>query len=210
MTDTQNILRDDGRNPVASFVIDNWRVLAALAVAAVLAATGYSLYSHFSTKSRIASDNELGAIIATKTGPDRMAALEDFLKKAPDALKGAVHLEIVRTSLDQRDFKRAAKAWSDLALIAPEGMKTLAGLGQATVTAQAGDAAQAVKMLTGLLPQSPKMFLPVIQQEIAAIAEEAGMLSEALAAYENLRDSAGGRNKSYFEAKVAELKTKIK
>ena len=66
-------------------------------------------------------------------------------------------------------------------------------------------------MLTDLLAQAPKI-LPVrsSQQELAAISEEAGMLPESLAAYEKLRDAATGRNKTYFEAKVADLKTRIK
>lgn len=206
-----NIPRYNGQNTFQHFILTQWRVLAALIVAVLVAAAGYSYYQHVRQQARVQAENNLGVIIATKTGPERLTALEDFLKTAPSSIKDAVLLEIARTSMDQGKFERASQAWGDVALTAPEGMRTVAAIGQATTLAQSGSKDKAVKLLADLLPKAPQPFQLSVARQLASVAEEAQMYPEAIAAYERLKDAAGSPgNKAFYDTKIADLKSKIK
>ena len=107
-------------------------------------------------------------------------------------------------------FDKAADAWNQLSMIAPDGMRELAVMGRATAVAQSGDKAQAVKILSDYLPKAPKGFQAVVARQLAGVAEEAQAWSEALAAYERMKDANAGANKAFYEAKIAEIKAKMK
>ncbi|GFK94282.1 hypothetical protein NNJEOMEG_02124 [Fundidesulfovibrio magnetotacticus] len=197
-------------NPLASFLGNNWRTLIAAVVAALLAVGGYAAYTSYAKKAKAQAENDLGAIIASKTGPERLSALEAYVKTAPASTKDAALLELARTAAEQGNHAKAAEAWNQLALAAPGGVKDLAVLGQASALAQAGDKAQAVKLLADFMPKAPKAFQPLVARQLAAVAEDAQAWTEALAAYERLREAAEGGNKALFEAKITEIKAKTK
>ena len=97
-----------------NFLLNHWRVIAALIVAVIVAVAAFSWYRHMQAQDKIKAENELGVIIVGKTGPERMQALEDFAKTAPASIKDAVNLEIVRTAVEQRDFAKSAQAFNAL------------------------------------------------------------------------------------------------
>ncbi len=202
---------NDGQNTFQHFILTQWRVLTALVVAVLLAVAGYSYYQHVHQQARVQAENALGLIIANKTGPERLNSLEAFLKTAPSSIKDAVLLEIARTSMDQNNFERAAQAWGDVALTAPEGMSTVAAIGQATTLAQAGNKDKAVTLLAALLPKAPQALQIPVARQLASLAEDAGKYPEAIAAYERLKEAAGNAgNKSFYDNKIADLKSKTK
>jgi len=201
--------RPEQMSPLAHFFSKHWRTLAALIVAAVLAAGGYAWYTSSAKQAKVTAENELGAIIASKTGPDRLAALEAYLKSAPSSTKGAALLEIANTAQDQGNFEKAAEAWNQLYLTGPEGMREVAGMGYATALAQKGDKQAAVKFLVDMLPKAPKPFQPVVARQLASLAEEAKAWNEAVSAYERMKDLGMGGNKAFYEAKIAEIKAKM-
>jgi tetratricopeptide (TPR) repeat protein len=203
-------IQRDAHSSLTRFIFNNWRWLAGLAVAAILGAGVYAYSSHLARQAKLNAENGLGTIIASKTGDERLQALDEFLKTAPSSMKGAVLLEIARTSQDQGDYKRAAQAWNELSLVATEGMRTLASLGQSTALARSGDRETAIKQLKDLLGSSPTTFQPIIAQELAAVAEEAKMYPEAVQAYQKLLETSTGRNKAYYEMKLATTKALIK
>lgn len=201
--------RPEQMTPLARFVSQYWRVAAAGVVAALLLLAGIAWYKALAKQSLAKAENELGAIIAEKTGPERLSALEAFLKTAPDSIKGAALLETARTALDQRAFAKAADAWNQLAVSGPDGMRELAVIGQATALAQAGELPKAVSILSDFLPKAPKAMQPIVARQLGAVAEEAKAWKEALAAYELMKNSANGGSKSFYEAKIDEIKAKM-
>jgi len=207
-----NVTRPEHGNSLANFLTQHWRPLAITAVAIVVVAAGYAVYAITGQHSKEKATNVLGGIIAEKTGPERLAALESYLASAPSSAKTAVLLEIARTAQEQKAFDKAAKAWAELAASAPEGTKELAVLGQATALAYGGNKPQAVKILSDFLPKAPKAYQIVATTQLAIIAEEAQAWSEALTANQKLAeaDTANAATKAYYEAKVAEIKSKMK
>jgi hypothetical protein len=202
--------RPEQANPLANFISQYWRTAVVAVIAAVAAAGGYAWYTSSVKAAKQKAENELGAIIANQTGPERLANLEAYLKNAPSSTKGAALLEIARTAQDQREFAKAADAWNQLSITGPDGMRELAVMGHASALAQAGDKAKAVKILADFLPKAPKAFQALAARQLASIAEEAQAWSEAVAAYERLKEAAGNSNKAYFDAKLEELKAKTK
>lgn len=202
--------RPEQASPLARFISQYWRTAVVAVIAAVAAAGGYAWYTSSVKAAKIKAENELGVIIANQTGPERLANLEAYLKKAPASTKGAALLEIARTAQDQREFAKAADAWNQLSLSAPDGIRELAVMGHASALALAGEKAKAVKILSDFLPKSPKAFQPLAARQLASIAEEAQSWNEAVMAYERLKEASGGANKSYFDAKIDELKAKMK
>lgn len=201
--------RPQQSSPLARFLQNYWRTLAALIIAAVVAAAGYAWYNSSTKQSKIKAENELGAIIASKTGPERLTALEAYLKTAPSSTKGAALLEIANTAQDQGNFEKAAEVWNQLYLTGPEGMREIAGMGYATALAQKGDKQGSVKFLVDLLGKAPKAFQPVVARQLAAVAEEAKAWPEAVNAYERMKDMGQGGNKAFYESKIAEIKAKM-
>ncbi|WP_243311562.1 tetratricopeptide repeat protein [Fundidesulfovibrio agrisoli] len=199
---------DQQMSPLAKFFFNNWRIMAVMVIAVVVATAGYAWYASSVKQSKIKAENELGAIIASKTGPERLTALEAYLKSAPASTKGATLLEIANTAQEQGQFDKAAEAWNQLYLSAPEGMREIAGMGYATAIAQKGDKLAAVKFLVDMLPKAPKPFQPVVARQLASLAEEAKAWDEAISAYERMKDLGMGGNKAFYEAKIAELKAK--
>jgi hypothetical protein len=196
-------------SPLAHFISHYWRTMAVALAALLLAAAGYAWYAASAQQAKVKAENELGAIIAAQTGPERLTALETYLKKAPASTKDAALLEIARTAQDQQAFDKAAEAWNQLAITGPDGMRELAILGRATALALGGDKAQGVKILADFLPKAPKAYRIVVARQLAGMAEEAQAWNEALAAYQLLNDAATGGIKPYYEAKVAEIKAKM-
>lgn len=202
--------RPEQMSPLARFLAHSWRILAVLVLVAVACAAGFAWYTSSAKKAQTKAENDLGAIIAAQTGPERLAALETYVKSAPAGAKGAALLEIARTAQEQHAFDKAADAWNQLSLIGPDGMREIAVMGHATALAQGGDKAKAVKLLADFLPKTPKAMQPIVARQLAAIAEEAQAWNEALAAYERMRDAGAGGNKAFYEGKIEEIKSKMK
>ena len=202
--------RPEPQSPLARFVQKYWRTSVAILVALVAGIAAYAWYDASAKSAAAKAANDLGAIIATKTGQERTTALENYLKTAPSSTKGAALLELARTAQEQGAFDKAADAWNQLSLVAPDGIRENAVLGRAATLAQGGDKAQAVKILADFLSKAPKVYQPVVARQLAVVAEEAQAWNEALAAYEKMKDSGLGGNKAYYEAKIAEITAKIK
>ena len=201
---------DQQASPLAHFISQYWRTLAVALAAVLLAVAGFAWYTVSARQAKVKAEDELGAIIAVQTGPERLTALETYLKNAPASTKGAALLEIARTAQDQGAFDKAADAWNQLSITGPDGMRDLAILGRATAMALGGDKAGGVKILADYMPKAPKAFQIVVARQLAGMAEEAQAWNEALAAYQLLTDAASSAIKPYYEAKVDEIKAKMK
>ncbi|MFZ5427433.1 MAG: hypothetical protein ACOZEN_10685 [Thermodesulfobacteriota bacterium] len=202
--------RPEQTSPLARFVSQYWRALAAGTVAALMAVAAYAWYNSSAQQAKLNAENDLGVIIAGKTGPERLTALEAYLKTAPSSVKSAVYLEIARTALAQGAYDKAADAWNQLSLSGPEGLKELAVIGHATALAQGGNLPKAVQLLADFMPKASKPFQPVVARQLAAVAEEAKAWKEAAAAYELMKNASSGGNKAFYEAKAAEMQAKSK
>lgn len=182
-------------------------VLAVVVV--ILLAFGYQWYENRQLGSQ---STQLGIILATKEGPARITALEEFLKKTPDKFKSAVYFEIAFTASGMGDFAKAAEAWKtggDL-LPANDPMLAVAGLGQASALEKSGKATEAVAVLEDLLSKvnADQNLTNFIKMELAALAEAAGQWEKSITTYEEIATGQEGEGKNFFIFRAKELRAR--
>lgn len=187
----------------------HWQKTLAGVLVVVAAAGGYALFGVYQKGQVEKAENELGVILTTKAGAERVAALEGLVKTAPAAMRDGVWLEIAKAAQSLGDFNKAAAAWKSISANAPTGMKTVAGLGDAAALVQAGQQAKAVDVLEGLTVSGNKQFAMLVQRQLAITAEAAGQWQKALTAYEVLKADGHVQNAGFLDARIADLKDKI-
>jgi predicted negative regulator of RcsB-dependent stress response len=191
------------------FLVDNLKPIAIGCGALLLIVAIYAGVSSWRERQTAKAADALGVILIEKTDTKaRVAALEAFLKDAPGSLRPTVLLELAASAMIDRQFDKAATAWTELEGSSSPDMKVLAGIGHARSLLLAGKAPEALALLQALKGKSPEAYGVPITRQIAVAAEQAGDTKVALEAYTELATKAEGTGKPYFEFKANQLKAK--
>lgn len=188
--------------------VQYWKQSVAVVVIILAAAGGYALFGVYQKGQIEKSENELGSIVMTKSGAERLAALESLAKTAPAGARDGIYLEMAKTAQSLGDFTKAAAAWQAISQSAPSGMKTVAGLGYAGALSKSGQDAKALEVLEGLLASAPKAFTMSVDRQLAITAEAAGAWDKALASYERMKAAGNVQNSAFIDARITDLKAK--
>jgi len=103
------------------------------------------------------------------------------------------------------EFDEAVQAWK--ALAQKDGMRAVAGLGEARALILKGDFAAAVDVLSALKQGAGEEFVAPISSALAFAAEKAGQTDLAIAEYETMKSLTGG-NSAFLDYKISKLKAK--
>lgn len=194
--------------PLLRFVLDNARTIAAGLGVLVLAAGAGAGYRWWDAEKTREAQTELGMITVAKSGADRVQALEAFLAKAPSGVRNAVLLDLAAAAMELKDYDKAASAWERLAA-ADGATGVVARIGRAQALSQAGKDAEALTVLEGLENSVSEISRNAVRGQLAVVAERAGKLDRAVAAYEQLVASESAGNKDYFKSRAATLKARM-
>ena len=124
--------------PLLSFVLRNSRIIVTCIVLLVLVIAGVGGWQWHQTRVEREAHLELGRILVSTQGPERIAALETFLPAAPSAMKSGVQLEIATTALGLEQYGKAADAYAAVAAADPKGsIGMMAAINQASSSARA-------------------------------------------------------------------------
>ncbi len=201
-------IEHDELHPVLKALGKYWKPITAVVVALLVVLAGVALYKA-QKKSRIADvQAKVGKVLAETKGADRLAGLEKILADGAGEAQDGVLLEIAKTALDEKDYAKAASAWEKVASVSGPDMRAAAMLGRASALSQSGDNAKAAAVLTKLEGEMPDAYSSIVYKQLAVAAEAAGDTEKAIQAYEKLQAESTVRNKTYFEAKIEELKAK--
>lgn len=195
-------------NSLLEMPIRYWKQCLTAVIVIVAAAGGYALYGTYQKSQVAKAESELGAIVTSKSGAERLKALESLAKSAPAGARDGINLEIAKAAQDQGDYAKAATAWQVVSTSAPAGMKTVATLGYATALSKSGQDAKAVEVLENLSVTAPKAFTMTVDQQLAVTAESAGQWQKALSAFERLKAGGHITNAAFIDTKISELKAK--
>jgi len=194
--------------PLLRFVLDNVRYIAAGLGVLVLAAGAGSGYRWWAAEKAREAQAELGVISVTKAGADRVQALEAFLAKAPSDVRYAALLDLAAAAMEMKDYDKAATAWERLAAV-DGATGVVARIGRAQALSQAGKDAEALAVLEGLENSVSEISRNAVRGQLAVVAERAGKLDRAVAAYEQLMASESAGNKDYFKNRAEALKARM-
>lgn len=194
--------------PMLQFVLDHVRIIAGavgLLVLVVVIAGGWRMYTRNTLES---AQTELGRIIVTMQGKDRLDALAVFADKSPSSLKDAVRLEEAATAMELGDYQRAATAYA--ALSGDDGgAGVVAAISQAGALVVSGKAAEALAVLEKAEAAAPEAARNLVRMQLAVAAEAAGQPARALAACEAVLASGNTAESDYLRFKVQDLKARI-
>jgi hypothetical protein len=191
------------------FLSANLKSIAIGCAVLILAVAAYSGLNHWRDRSAAKAADALGVILIEKTeAKARVQALEDFLKDAPASLKPTAQLELAASAMVDKQYDKAAAAWTELEGSSSADVKAIAGIGHAKCLLLSGKGTEALALLEGLKAKAPESYSAAITRQIAVTAEAAGNAQAASAAYSELAGKAEGSGKPYFEFKANRLNTK--
>ncbi len=191
------------------FLVHNLKPIAIGCCALILAAAVYAGVNAWRERSAAKAADALGVILIEKTDSKaRVAALETFLKDTPSSLRPTVLLELAASAMVDKQFDKAATAWTELEGSPSADMKVIAGIGHARSLLLSGKAAEALALLQALKAKSPEAYAMPITRQIAVAAEQSGNTKVAQDAYSDLASQAEGSGKPFYEFKANQLKAK--
>lgn len=195
----------DELHPILRFLTDNLKVIAFAVgglILVVALASGYRAWRD----SRLAdAREELGKLVAA-SGENRLTNLQAFAEQAPSTLRTAVLFELANAAVEEDNQAVALEAFRKLRDTAGGELRATAELGMANAllaTGKPDEALQGLKAASGI----PEAYQAPVTRARAHAAEAAGQLSEAIVAYEALRELEPA-NAEFIASKIAELQAK--
>ncbi|MFI3272668.1 MAG: tetratricopeptide repeat protein [Pseudomonadota bacterium] len=201
-------------SPLLQFIIDNVRYITggiAVLIVAILISAGWRWYDTNVTET---AQHELGIILVSKAGADRLAALESFVTTAPSSVQDGVYLEIATNALALGDYAKASAAYAKIVNV--DGMQVVATVAQSSALLADGKAAEAVSLLDALENTAPETDRSFVRTHLVLAAEAAGDLQKALTTCERMLVAAATPSgadlwdASFLRFKIDSLKAQMK
>jgi predicted negative regulator of RcsB-dependent stress response len=175
------------------------------AVCIILAITvAYAGYKAYNARAESNAQAQLGEIMVSSTGADRLAKLDAMLGDVTASVRPAVTLEAAQTAMSLGDYAKAQGYWEDLVGQTEGEMQFVARLGRAKAMALSGNGAEALKEMKDLVGTASAAYTVPVYRQLALAAEAAGDKAEALAAYKKL-DGEDIGDKPFIEYKISQL-----
>lgn len=159
----------------------------------------------YSGTQKTAAIDELGVILVSAQGKDRLAKLEALLADAPSSVAPAIKLELAADYMAAADYAKAGKLWNELSGDTDAATRDAARIGQAKCLTAQKKFKEAITILKDLAGTVGVDFATPVYRQLAYAAEQAGDKATALAAYEKL-SKVNVPDKLFVEARVAQLK----
>ena len=194
----------DEVHPALKAIGENIKPILVIIVIFLLGLGGYQVVRSHMANQRKAAEDDLGRIELLADAGEKRQALEVFLTEGPSDLKQGVLFELIGACMDLGDYDAALGYWDQLER--PEGtdLGVIADLGKAKTLSLAGRNEEALALLDSLRSTAPEAFDSSIVRLTATIAEAAGDLARAKAAFEELYGMGSGES-PYLEFKIARL-----
>jgi cytochrome c-type biogenesis protein CcmH/NrfG len=199
---------DDSAHPILQKIQEHiYKIVLVLGLVLFIAAA-YSLHSFWQERKINLANAEMEAIMVQADPHARMSQLETFLDKAPDRLKGAIFLEMARTSMDMEEYEKAADSFGQLGKF-DRDMRPVALLGKAKAYELMEEHGRALRTLQEESSAIPDEFQVQYLNLMSFNAERAGDYAAALDAYERLKDKVQGSEIDFIEYKIKILRQKL-
>lgn len=197
----------DGMHPALQKIVDNVKYIAIVAGAIVLIVGGFGIFEYVQKKNTQSSSMELGQILVSKQGADRVSELEAFVQQAPESLVLTARFELAAALQAEERYDDALKVWRQLESDVPDNMKAAVKLGMANVLEDSGKNEDALSALQAFLPAAPEAYKGEIQRRIAELAEKLGKFDVAVEAYRSMleAENAPEQIKAFYRYKISNL-----
>ena len=190
-------------HPLLEYLVNNLKTVC-LVLGGIVAAVGiYVGIQAYQEHEENVAARELGTIMATQTGQQRIASLEAFVESAPGRMKTSALFELAESAMDQKKFDEAAKYWGRIGKAGD--LEIVAELGRAKCLFLSGDAAGAMKLLTPLAQSAPESYKLPVNRLLGAAAEKVGDTAAAQTAYEQVVALDNSPERQFYQDKLASM-----
>ncbi len=196
-------------SPLLEFLINNARPIVACVLLFIIAIVGFGAYSHYSGKANKEAQDEFGRLAIIQDPQKRLAALEAYLSKAPEATRPAALAALAQTAFAAEQPQKAYDAWAEIAKLNPD-LRVPAAHGMARALEEQGKSKEALAVYEGIVNGLPKPETLSVNSRIVWLAESVGDYKRAVVAGDAILalpdlDPADAK---VWLLKVAELKRK--
>ncbi|NCC24183.1 MAG: hypothetical protein EOM25_03140 [Deltaproteobacteria bacterium] len=201
---------DQDMHPVLKWILDHIRFIAVGIAGVVLAVAAFQgIQWHFDSRNADL-ENRLTAIIDQTNATERISGLETFLAEAPKSLRDRASLALVQALMESERYVEAEAVWTRLTASNDRELGIVAAFGLAKTFALQAKYEAALAELVKIKAQNLEEYKFFLNQEIAAVAESAADLKEALAAYEDLK-ALGETNvdMAYVDYKIRHIQARM-
>lgn len=194
-------------SPFLQFLIDKARLIAIALVLFVAAIVGYGFYSSGQKSAKTEQEMEFGRLVTGKSGTERIAALEEYLKTAPAALHGAAWFAIAEAAHQEKDWAKAGAAWEQVAKL-DDSIRVTATLARAQALVELDRENEAMEVLESISGKLGPYDVVNVNSRIAILAENMGNYDRAIAACEAIVSAPEAGDTSFWMQKIASLRQK--
>ncbi len=196
--------------PLLQFITTHaLKIMFILAVFVAIVA-GLGAYNWYQDKNMADAQTELNSIISEKKGNEQIAALDEFLKKAPQGLHVAIILAQAEVAIQEKAYAKAAEFYAHIASLEPDSaVALLAGLNQGQALMAAKKFQEAIPVLESLVAKAPQGHSFAIQQALAEAALQSGDLAKAKATFEAMANESTGGEAEILRFRARALEQQI-
>lgn len=181
-------------------------VIIGVALALIIAAAAYTGVTLWSSHSVSTAQEELGKILLTTDGADRIDALTDFAANAPEGVRNSALFELADAQMRAGQYETATATWDQLAgRIQSLELGIVAQMGKARSQLLSGQAEQAQQTVAAIQSQAPDSFQGPLNRLLATAAEQAGDTQTALDAYQALLSGGQAADAPFLQYKIQQL-----
>lgn len=166
----------------------------------------YAWFTSYQAEHKNRSASQLGQVLIVNSPAERIAQLTAMLGSAPQSIQPAIHLELVSSCLELKDFAQAERSWQALAQLGLADIQDIAQLGTAKSLMLAGNYAEAAAILRTLKAGTSDEFVSLVANTLAFAEEQAGNTQAALAEYEAIKDKEPSSS-PFVDYKITQLKS---
>ncbi len=204
----------EGLHPLLQYIVSNIRSITLACVVILVLAGGYGIYEYLKVKNHAEAVGNLGAVLASKQGLERVAALKSFADTAPSSVRTSALFELATAALEAKDLETAAAALDKLEDGADTSLSVVVSLGRARIHAERKEYDKALAILEPLRDKGPKAYAVSVNRTLAQVAEAAGRLDVAVAAWRVVLETFSGQGqgqsqgRQFLEYKIKQLEAR--
>lgn len=193
--------------PLLQFILKHAAlIMTALGLFALLLA-GTASYRWYSARATTQAQTELARLTMISDAPQRFAALEQFVGKAPEQVRLAALLELANAALVIKNYDKAAEAFGMLAKSdANNPLGYVGAFNEAQTLLHSGKSEAALTVLEKLENEIPEDNRLLVRSLLAEAAIAAGKPERAISAYDALAAAATGPEADFFRFRAQTLK----
>ncbi len=194
--------------PLLEFVLKHIKTLIALIIVAIIAISIWGFWQWKNENTQQALTKEFQKIVYIQNPEQKIKALEEFSKDAPQNLQIAINLEEANMAMLSHNYALAVTNLEEAIALDDNSPLSLAlNLALADVLLKDNKAQEALKIMEEYLTVVPENLYTAALEEVAVIAETLGDNEKAITTYKELLEKAEENStaKSFYLSRISQL-----